>query len=131
MSESSKNQAPQRWQAKTYELLSFQLTSEFVAVFAEPAADGLVDLYSHPIQAIGLAKITTQFLERRHGVQPWEYQPTEVATELVGLQLNEGYWHIVQQCDNFAGIAGIYDDINTATGELDCSRYRPLRCSQD
>lgn len=122
--------APQQWDSKTYELLSFQLTSEFVAVFAEMAGDGLVDLYSHPIQAIGLAKLTTKYYARRSGGSAVECRPAQTYNALVGLQLNDGYWHIVQECENFAGIAGVHADISEATGELDWMKYGKLRCKQ-
>jgi hypothetical protein len=130
MSESNQDQSPKRWESKTYELLNFQLTDAFVAVFGELAADGFTDLHSYPIQAIGLAKVTTQFLECWPGGKPWEYKPAEAENAIVGLNLNDGYWHIAQECENFAGIAGVHDDIREATGELNCMKYRKLRCSQ-
>lgn len=123
---------PRRWEQKTYELLSFQLTTEFVAVFAEIAADGFTDLFSTPIQALGLARVTTAFFEWSTGPnsRPQQYQAARAENVPVGLRLADGYWEIVQQSDNFAGIAGIYADISTATGELDRGKYKNLRCEQ-
>lgn len=117
-----------RWSMTDYEILSFELTAQFVAVFAEKGDDGITDLFSEPIQAIGLAKVTTQHVEgiRGKGVMRDIDEP-DIRNELIALQLRDGYWQIANDASNFSGVAKVGDDISTATGYLNRMEYRTLR----
>ena len=131
MSENNKDQQSadtkpkiERWSYTEYEILSFQLTTEFVAVFAQEAEDGLCDLFSYPITAIGLAKATTRFVEGVKGRGSNDYREPEINNDLVGLRLEEGFWQIANGDHNFAGLAGVHDDISKAWGSLNMRDYK-------
>ncbi len=120
-----------RWKITEYEILSFELTDKFVAVFADKADDGLTDLFEEPIQAIGLAKVTTKFAEgvRGKGVSRYVDEP-DVINELIGMQLEYGYWHIVNDVSNFSGVMKVGGDIAAATGCLNRNEFKTLRCAE-
>lgn len=119
----------EKWTQITYELLSFQLTDQFVAVFAEVADDGLTDLFPLPLDAIGLARITTRFVEGVRGIDGhWrETEDPDIYNNLVGLQLEDGYWLIANEWDNFSGIAKAGAQIADTHGCLDRNNFRKLR----
>jgi hypothetical protein len=116
-------------EATEYKVLSFQLTRDFVAVFAEEAPDGLVDLEAQSIDAVGVARVTRRmFLVDESGAEVigHEREP-DVITDVVGLWLADGYFQIVNESSNFAGLARVGDDISQATGCLEGSLLRRLR----
>lgn len=116
------------WDVKDFELLSFETTDAFVAVFAEIAQDGITDLFAEPIDALGLAKVTTRHFE---GIPARMYSretgEPDTENELIGLQLQDGCWYIVNDASNFSGIAKRGANINSATGRLNRQIYKTLR----
>jgi hypothetical protein len=121
------SKAMEKWIAVEYELLSFELTDRFVAVFADLAEDGMTDLSDEPLQAIGLAKVTQRTVVGNRSKLEYDVQDVEVWNELVGLQLQDGFWQIANEYANFAGICEVGGDILNATGSLNRTEFKKLR----
>jgi hypothetical protein len=121
----------ERREHRSFEILQFQLTNDFVAVYADKAEDGFVDLDAIPVQAIGLAKLTTKYLERTSEKAKWEeWSEPEFRNEMVGLELDEGSWHVSNESENFAGICKSGSDITKAIGELIGKYHGKFRCRE-
>ena len=112
-----------------YELMSLTPATGFVAVYAQDDADGSASLYEMPVDAIGLARVTTHFHQRANGWKgSLQYKEPETEVEPVCLILAEGSWEICNQSSNFAGLARAGDDITQAISHLDgdyLARLRP------
>ena len=106
---------------ESYELISVQMVADLDAVYAIKNDDGTYCLQSWPIDALGMARVTTT----RHLGRTKLFDRDD-GTKIVGLELSEGYWHICDECDNFAGLVKRGDDIWEATGCLSLGDY-PLR----
>ncbi len=110
----------------TFELLSFELTDGFMAVFAEVASDGITDLTAYPLQAIGLAKVTT------HRVKDGDISTdSDTHNDLVGPMLEDGVWDFANDCANFAGVMKVGGNVYAARGSLNRSEYKILRVNPE
>jgi hypothetical protein len=104
-----------RSQTVQYEVRQIVLTDDYMAVYAEcEHADGTVTLHARPVQALGVAdEITRRFEDLREVGRP-EVHPGQV----VGLELAEGWFEVVNEYANFAGLCRKGGDIYKATGCL-------------
>lgn len=120
-----------RWVSRRYEVVSFVLTDKFVAVYASEAPDGFVDLYSVPLDALGVARVTEEKVVR-HGAKgtPQSSGVSGKFTEIVGLILDEGEWCLANDCRDFAGLAKVGADINACTSHLRGDLCDKLRSRQ-
>jgi hypothetical protein len=94
------------------------LTDDYLAVWADEAADGSVELNAAPIQALGVARGIRKTYEQREGQQVPSVVRTDHATDIVGLELKEGYWTVINESENFAGLCRKGEDIYQAIGCL-------------
>jgi len=119
-------------QQTKHKLLSFQLTNDYVGVFAEEVSRGVFELVPRSIQAIGLAESTTTYFERlkKDHRNKREYRKPDVWVQVVTLWLFDGEWEICESFDNFAGVCKIGDDITKATGHLQYEYRLKIKCLQ-
>lgn len=115
----------QRWETTKYELLSVQPTDRFVAIYAIVADDGLCDLETRPIHAVGIAKVITRYY-RGNFTDKVEIREPEISQDIVGLMLREGYFQIVNEDSNFGGLMGLGGNIYESLGYLK-SEFSNLR----
>lgn len=116
-----------KWETKKYKLKSVQLTDKFVAVYADLGDDGLSDLRSTPVHAICVATITEKFWEGNQSSRmSWVLRRQEVSTDLIGMILSDGWFQIVNEDDNFAGLMEVGGNMHEATGCLK-GKYRKFR----
>jgi hypothetical protein len=102
-------------QTVRYEVRQIVLTDDYQAVYADcEQADGSVTLYARPVQALGVADEITRRFEDMRAVGRPEVHPGQV----VGLVLAEGWFEVVNEYANFAGLCRKGGDINAATGCL-------------
>lgn len=121
-----------KFEIDTYELMSFQIVAGYVAVLADRDDAGETTLSFMAVDGIGLARKVTQFVEGYVGeCYDTETHAREVTTEMVGVWLEGGYWKIINEVTNFAGLCRAGDDIYEATGCLSYSVFprRPVRPS--
>lgn len=116
-----------RWDVTTYSVRQITLTDDYLAVWADDAADGSAFLTTTPIQALGVARATRKTFEQREGEPRATVVSTERYTEIVGLVLLEGYWDVVNEWCNFAGLCRKGEDIYKATGCLAYEFSRRLK----
>lgn len=119
-----------RWEhIRTYDLLNFTPTRDFVAVVAEEADDGFLDLQSSPLDGIGVARVTSRAICFKEPGKPGRYSDDEPEqyNVVVGLELLNGKWEIVNELSSFAGIARAGEDVSTVTAELDGKYMDRLR----
>lgn len=114
------------WEYDSYEIRQIVLTTEYQAVYAEEDKNGDCTLRAYPLDALGVATVSRHFLRRSITDRPAkkyqpgeEYQPPDITQDIVGLDLADGYFQVVQDANNFAGIARKGEDINQATGYLE------------
>jgi hypothetical protein len=101
-----------------YSLRQVILTDDYVAVLAEEEADGSLSLYALPLQALALADVVARTYERREGEGRVLVREEPQPMDIVGLELSEGYWEVVNDYGSFAGLCRKGEDIYQATGCL-------------
>ncbi len=120
-----------RWQYDSYEVLNITPCTGYLAVWAVDCEDGSgeCEMWSHPVDALSVARVTTTFLERPFGSSKVgvEYAQREVRNKIVGLELLDGWFDVVQDADNFAGLCREGDDIQQMDGCLKPKYHERLR----
>ncbi len=105
---------PRCWIRSRYTILNFRMCEGYQAVYAnDPDQTGYCTLFAEPLDAFGVAKIVRQKMCGSDEVGH-EY----VEQRMVSLRLMDGYWHVCEDCSNFAGSCRVGQDIYDATGEL-------------
>lgn len=105
-----------------FDLRSFQLVTGFEAVFAvDEKGDGLLDLISEPIDAIGVAEVCEEWVHGQWINGKWfekSRSKAEISTCLVAMRLMDGWWQILEENDNYAGMMKSGENIENAVGCL-------------
>jgi hypothetical protein len=96
-----------------YRLLSVIPVTDMLAVWAVDHPDGGFYLESEPLHFIGLAEWKHYIWEGRRKKYLEDYGPT-----VVGLCVSDGYFHVCEEFEDFAGMCHVGDDITEATGSL-------------
>lgn len=110
----------------SYELLQIAPVSGVEAIYAvAQEVDGSAILDSWPIDAIGVAKVTTRYFEYPdvYDGTSREYKKPTFSREVVGLQLNEGWYSVCNEADNFAGLMKTGQNREDSAGCLDREKY--------
>lgn len=112
---------------RKFKLQSFELTDKYYAVLATHFPGQVEhELYYTPVQAIGLATITSSTYRAQPEGDPPRLLSTWEETRLVGLELEGGVLTIIDECSNFAGLAREGDDIYECQDSLEGSyRIKP------
>jgi hypothetical protein len=113
-------------QSCDYKLIQFQLTREYLVVYAVECEDrpGKCRLEACPVDALGLAVVTeweNEIAYDDHGVPGARVGRGLLGRtrEIVGLVLDEeGVFGICNEWSNFAGLCRVGDDIGNVTGCL-------------
>jgi hypothetical protein len=107
---------------KKFKLLSVQFVSGFEVVFAvDESGDGLLDLVSRPIEAIGVAEVYESLIRGDWFNGKWtelSRTKTETWTDVVALELEGGFWQVLNENDNYAGMMKSGGNIENAIGNL-------------
>jgi hypothetical protein len=116
------------WEAKRYEVRQIVLTDKYQAVYAEREDnEGSYHLKAYTIHALGVALVTTKHFKRPKDATGRPTLEDEHSDwEIVGLELLEGYFDVVNECSNFAGLLAEGQDIHSAIGELDYDLCKQL-----
>lgn len=94
-----------------YELISFTQVSGLVAAFRDRKEDGTYDVYSNPIDAVGVAKFFEVRLLIDESGKVVGKERKENGTGVVALALDGGFFQIEDECENFYGIFKETDNI--------------------
>ncbi len=108
------------WESKYYEVRQIVLTDKYQAVYAEREGnEGPYYLKAYDIPALGVAFVTTKsWKQMKKGVGSPMLEQERTDWEIVGLALLEGYFDVVNECCNFAGLLAEGQNIRSAIGEL-------------
>lgn len=112
----TKGSRPRRWEVTSHTLRQIVLTDDYLAVFTQDEPDGSLSLHAEPVQALAVARAVTTTYEHREGERRPDELWKEHATEVVGLELTKGYWQVVNEMCNFAGLCRKGEDIYRVTG---------------
>ena len=118
-----------RWEYDQYELLSITPCENVLAVYAEEDTEeeGMFKLAAYPIRFLATAKRTTRFRQKPKNSPPgtvgMEYAEPDVENVVVGLELENGWFSVCNEMDNFAGYCFRGEDISNATGYLHCRKF--------
>lgn len=81
-------------------------------------------LVAEPIEALGVAEITTMHYRRPKGdLNAGTIESTHVDSGVVVLMCTEGWWQVANESTNFAGIMQEDQDITDCCGELHADYY--------
>jgi len=110
------NPGPRRWESTAYHLLTVAPVAGLLSVWAEDRPDGSCRLYATRCLAIGVEEVVTTLWEAGSPARKVEsYEPRR---EVVHLDLSDGFWHVCEEAENFAGGCPEGEDIYRATGCL-------------
>jgi len=119
----------EKWQVKAYEILNICPCSNILAVFAYDTGPehpkGTYVLGSEPIHFLAVCKATIKHYEGSktdiNSVRCIAVESSD--NQVCGLTLNDGWFEVVNDMCNFAGLCHEGEDIRYATGFLE-SKYR-------
>jgi len=98
----------------------------FVAVFAmDSETSDKCWLESVPIDLLAVVDVVEKTLEGKIGAVGREVGREEY-TDVVGLELDDGFFQVVNDASNFAGLQRVGEDINDAIGSLHVEYRRKL-----
>ena len=115
---------PVRYTTEHYEILQVTPCSEYLGVWVveQPDSPGRYTLEARPLHLIGAARVLTRHWEETPG-RPYEYREPTQHYQVVGLDLAEGSFEVVNGCKNFSGLCRQGEDIWAAVGELEADYY--------
>ena len=103
---------------------SHVLTSDFDAVFADEAADGLCDLSRQPVDAIGVAEVLCKMFGNNRN-EPPQILDEWLEESVVALQLCDGVWEIADEACNYWGMVRRTHPIPpNCYGQLELARFK-------
>jgi len=114
------------WQVKDYTIRQIMPATGFVAVFAmDSETSDKCWLESVPIDLLAVVDVVEKTLEGKIGAVGREVGREEY-TDVVGLELDDGFFQVVNDASNFAGLQRVGEDINDAIGSLHVEYRRKL-----
>ena len=110
------------WEYVEYILEQIVLTSDFQFVLCLEDDGRPAYLEGFPLDALAVATATTHFMRapapRDFKASEEDYRASESVKDVVGLELVDGYFQIVNEAANFAGICKKGDDATKVDGCL-------------
>jgi hypothetical protein len=101
----------------TYSIKRIVLTDDYLGERAQDNDDGTCSLVAEPLHMLAVVnRITRRRLA--NGTVSFDPKDREVESMVVGLELLEGYFSVVNESSNLAGLSRKGDDIPRATGFL-------------
>lgn len=92
-----------------YELVHLQLTRDYLAVYYRDRDDGLIELFSSPTDAVGVAQLYR--IEYQVGTGA-EVSRKWLFSKVVGLELDaDGAFRILDELPNYLGMARVGEDV--------------------
>lgn len=121
-----------KFTTKDYKLLSVVLTDKVFAVLAQEHPEGGHYLERFPLDAIGVASVVESYWEVIRDDNDSHVSDRIIRSDppyrhIVGLELAEGWFQIINEASNFAGLCKEADDPYECTGELNMSKYCELK----
>lgn len=115
-----------QWSVDHYTVISVTQVSGMFAVYAydHPTENGKFYLHKEPLHFVGIAKVRTSVMRTdSNGKTCSRISELENGTQVVGLDLSEGFFTVCDEACNFAGLMREGDDIDNVTGCLNTLEY--------